>query len=56
MEKSLLKKFILPEELRTLLENKEVILAESREDLIDLSFGRSAEHTFEVSYDTPGFG
>lgn len=56
MEKSLFKKFILPKELRAILENKEVILAESREDLIDLSFGRTLDNIYEVSYDTPGHG
>lgn len=56
MEKSLFKKFILPKELKNILENKEVILAESREDLIDLSFGRTIDNIYEVSYDTPGHG
>lgn len=56
MEKSLFRKFILPKELELILETKEVILAESREDLIDLSFGRATDHIYEVGYDTPGFG
>lgn len=56
MEKSLFKKFILPKELKSLVETKEVILAESREDLIDLSFGRMVDNVYEVAYDTPGHG
>lgn len=56
MEKSLFKKFILPKELKNIVETKEVILAESREDLVDLSFGRMVDNVYEVSYDTPGHG
>jgi hypothetical protein len=56
MEKSLFKKFILPPELEKILENKEVIIAESREDLLDLAMGRIEGNTFEVSYETPGKG
>ena len=56
MEKSLFKKFILPSELERIVENKEVILAESREDLSDLSLGRIEGNTFEVAYNTPGIG
>ena len=56
MEKSLFKKLILPDELANILETKEVILAESREDLIDLSLGRINGNIYEVSYDTPGVG
>jgi hypothetical protein len=56
MEKSLFKKFILPNELERILESKEVIIAESREDLLDLAMGRIEGNTFEVSYETPGKG
>ena len=56
MEKSVFKKFILPTELSDLLANKEVILAESRADLIDLAFGRQADDVVDVSYDVPGHG
>ena len=56
MEKSIFKKLILPERLSSILENKEVILAESREDLLDLSLGRSNKNTYDVAYDTPGHG
>lgn len=56
MEKSIFKKFVLPVELENILENKEVIIAESREDLLDLAMGRIQENTFEVSYETPGKG
>ena len=56
MEKSLFKKFVLPLELERIVETKEIILAESREDLSDLALGRIQGHTYEVSYDTPGLG
>lgn len=56
MEKSIFKKFILPKELSKILETKEVILAESREDLIDLAFGRTSDNVYEVAYDTAGHG
>lgn len=56
MEKSIFKKLILPQELSNILENKEVILAESREDLLDLALGRIEGNVFEVAYDTPGRG
>jgi len=56
MEKSLFKKFVLPDELKAILENKEVILAESREDLVDLSLGRIEGNIYDVSYETPGKG
>lgn len=56
MEKSIFKKFVLTSELSEILSNKEVILAESREDLLDLAMGRIKGNTFEVSYETPGKG
>ncbi|WP_207531691.1 DUF4914 family protein [Desertivirga arenae] len=56
MEKSIFKKLVLPDELSAILESKEVILAESREDLIDLSLGRINGNIYEVVYDTPGIG
>jgi hypothetical protein len=56
MEKSLFKKFVLPKELEEILASKEVILAESREDLLDLATGRTEQKVYEVTYDTPGKG
>lgn len=56
MEKSIFKKLILPQELSHILETKEVILAESREDLFDLALGRIEGNVYEVAYDTPGKG
>jgi hypothetical protein len=56
MEKSIFKKLLLPQELSEILENKEVILAESREDLLDLAMGRIDGNVFEVAYETPGKG
>ncbi|OPJ61300.1 DUF4914 family protein [Clostridium oryzae] len=56
MEKSIFKKLILPEQLGAILENKEVILAETREDLLDIAMGRDKVNIFDVSYDTPGKG
>lgn len=56
MEKSIFKKLILPKELETILQTKEVILVESREDIFDLAMGRSEKNTFTVAYDTPGKG
>jgi hypothetical protein len=56
MEKSLFKKLVLPRELEEILASKEVILAESREDLLDLGLGRIEGNVYNVSYDTPGKG
>lgn len=56
MEKSIFKKLILPTELESILQNKEIILVESREDILDLAMGRSEKNTFTVAYDTPGKG
>lgn len=56
MEKSIFKKLVLPQELSNILETKEVILAESREDLLDLALGRIEGNVYEVSYETPGKG
>ncbi|MDT8716007.1 DUF4914 family protein [Clostridium sp. 19966] len=56
MEKSLFKKLILPKELEEILASKEVILAESREDLLDIAMGRNKANIHEVGYDTPGKG
>jgi hypothetical protein len=56
MEKSIFKKLILTPELESLLENKEVILAESKQDILDIAMGRSGQSTYEVFYETPGKG
>ncbi|WP_163192733.1 DUF4914 family protein [Clostridium thermarum] len=56
MEKSIFKKLILQNDLETLLQNKEIILVESREDIFDLAMGRSDKSIFEVAYETPGKG
>ncbi|MDP4089862.1 MAG: DUF4914 family protein [Bacillota bacterium] len=56
MERSIFKKLVLPKELETILRSKEVILVESREDILDLAMGRSENNTFKVAYDTPGKG
>jgi hypothetical protein len=56
MEKSIFKKLVLPTELEKVLENKEVIFPESREDICDLAMGRITGNVFEVAYNTPGKG
>jgi hypothetical protein len=56
MEKSIFKKLVLQKDLETILQNKEIILVESREDILDLAMGRSEKNTFEVAYETPGKG
>ena len=40
MEKSIFNKLVLQNDLKRILENKEVILVESREDILDLAMGR----------------
>ncbi|WP_139903515.1 DUF4914 family protein [Clostridium thermarum] len=56
MEKSIFKKLVVQKDLETLLQNKEIILVESREDIFDLAMGRSDKSIFEVAYETPGKG
>ena len=56
MEKSIFNKLVLEKDLKRILENKEIILVESREDILDLAMGRREQNTFEVSYETPGKG
>ncbi|NLM35364.1 MAG: DUF4914 family protein [Clostridiales bacterium] len=56
MEKSIFNKLVLQNDLKRILENKEVILVESREDILDLAMGRREQNIFEVSYETPGKG
>lgn len=48
---------VLPGELRAALSaSPDVLLAESREQLIELSLGDAGTDTFEVGYDVPGRG
>jgi hypothetical protein len=49
-----LEKLILPEELNLLLNEKELIVPESRAELMDLAMGRSTKDIFEVEYEIPG--
>jgi hypothetical protein len=56
MEKELLAKFILNEELKYVLSDKEVIIPDSRSELIELALGKQENSVFEVAYDIPGKG
>ena len=45
MEKSIFNKLVLEKDLKRILENKEIILVESREDILDLAMGRREQNT-----------
>lgn len=45
---------ILPEELNLLLNEKELIVPENRNELMDLAMGRTNKDIFEVGYEIPG--
>lgn len=49
-----LEKMILPEELNLLLNEKELIVPENRNELMDLAMGRTNKDIFEVGYEIPG--
>ncbi|NLW12432.1 MAG: DUF4914 family protein, partial [Clostridiaceae bacterium] len=52
------KNWLLTTEVKEILENSKLerVQPETREDLIDLAFGRSNEPVFQVGYDIPGLG
>ncbi|MCL2461958.1 MAG: DUF4914 family protein [Defluviitaleaceae bacterium] len=58
MEKSILNKMVLPNELRDIINTAglEVIIPESREQVMDLALGGSGNMSFDVSYDVDGVG
>lgn len=56
MKKEILAKFILNEELKYVLSDKEVIIPDSRSELIELALGKQENSVFEVAYDIPGKG
>ncbi|MFU0782808.1 MAG: DUF4914 domain-containing protein [Thermoanaerobacterium thermosaccharolyticum] len=57
MEIDILNYFILPDEVLEILKSgKEIIIPESREELLNLTMGGGENDTFEVSYDVPGRG
>lgn len=59
MEKELLQKFVLPEELKNILNNKdrEAIVPDSRDELLKIALGNDENcDVFEVAYDIPGNG
>ncbi len=57
MNKTILQKMILPDELKSILESKsDIVVPESRIHLYDLALGNSENLTFEVEYDVPNKG
>lgn len=57
MDKEILSKFVLSEELSDLLQSvKEIIIPESREALLEMSLGGKENNTFDVSYQVSGKG
>ncbi|TYQ18334.1 UNVERIFIED_CONTAM: uncharacterized protein DUF4914 [Acetivibrio alkalicellulosi] len=58
MDKTILKKFILPEELKSVLEgDSKVTVPESRNHLLSMALGSDENiDLFEVAYDVPGKG
>lgn len=57
MNKNVLGNMILPEELKRIIESgMEVIIPESRKQLLTLSMGHDENMLFEVVYDVPGNG
>lgn len=57
-ERELLKKIVLPQELKELIEktNKKIFIPESRSQLIDMAFGEDNVDLFEVAYEVEGKG
>ncbi|GAB6091209.1 DUF4914 family protein [Spirochaeta dissipatitropha] len=56
MDKKLLSKFVLAEDVRKTLESvKSIIIPQDREQMLDLTF-KGEKDTFEVGYDVPGKG
>lgn len=52
-----LKKLVLPKELKELLEAKDdVIIAESRKQILEMACGNNDNELFEVAYNVPGVG
>lgn len=57
MTEDILQRLILPSELESVLkENRNVIIAESRSEILNMALGNSEKDLFEVAYDVPGFG
>ncbi|MFZ5988716.1 MAG: DUF4914 family protein [Bacillota bacterium] len=57
MDNKVLEKIIFPEELKRIIDGKENILVpESREQLLNLAMGQGDNMLFEVAYDVPGIG
>lgn len=56
MGNEVLTKFILNDDLKYVLSEKEVIIPDSRDELIRLALGNQENNVFEVAYDVPGKG
>ncbi|MBM7581870.1 hypothetical protein JOD02_000707 [Caldicoprobacter guelmensis] len=56
MGNEVLTKFILNDDLKYVLSEKEVIIPDSRDELIELALGNQENSVFEVAYDVPGKG
>jgi hypothetical protein len=56
MRNEVLAKFILDDDLKYVLSEKEVIIPDSRDELIKLALGNQENSVFEVTYDVPGKG
>ncbi len=57
MADDILKRIILPKELNDVLKDKhDVIIAESRDEILSMALGGNEKDIFEVAYDVPGFG
>ena len=57
MDKSVLKKFILPDQLKDIIDSGvNIIIPKDRKHLLELSMGQEDNKSFEVVYDIPGNG
>lgn len=57
METGILNHFILPEDVEEIIKgDKNPIIPESRQQLLNLAIGYGKNDTFEVAYDVPGYG
>lgn len=56
MDKTIINKMVLPQELQRCLQEVNIIVPKSRQELFQLALGKKQDDIFEVSYDVPDKG